>query len=126
MHVDIHKSAKEDLERLWQSDAAAAATVAVVLQELQGNPRAAARLIAHGETDVGSHLVNMRRWQVAKPHPLWRLRILDSPATSYRVVYGYHAQTRQICVLAVVHKDQFDYETNSDLGQRILADWRRI
>lgn len=55
------------------------------------------------------------------------ISVLDTPATVYRVVYGYHWHTRQVCILAIVHKDEFDYDNlNSSLAQRILADWRAI
>ena len=127
MHIDVHVHAKEDLDRLWRGNRGAAAKVVAVLQEMQADPNLVEKLTRHGDSVVGAAHLNVKRWQKAKPvGSLWRFRILDSPATSHRVVYGYHYQTRQLCVLAVVHKDEFDYELNSDLSRRILADWSSL
>jgi hypothetical protein len=58
---------------------------------------------------------------------LWRFRILDTPATSYRIVCGFHWQLRHVCVLAIAHKDKLDYDNlDEDLSERILADWFEI
>jgi hypothetical protein len=128
VRVDVHKSAEVDLERLWAVDPDAAATIAVVLQELTNDPATASSLLRHGDATVGPNDVNVKRWQAAKEAKawMWRFRILNTPATSYRVVYASLLLTRQIVVLAVVHKDDFDYELDSDLGRRILADWRGL
>ena len=127
MLIDVHLHAKEDLERLWLNSRGAAAKVVAVLQEMQADLDLVDKLTQHGDNLVGAALLNVKRWQKAKPvGSLWRFRILNSPATSHRVVYGYHYQTRQLCVLAVVHKDEFDYELNSDLSRRILADWSAL
>jgi len=127
MHVDVHAHAEADLERLWNTDEAAAATVTVTLQEIQGDPNLLDKLTQHGDNEFGTLRLNVKRWTAAKPPAnVWRFRILDTPATSYRIVYGYHWQTRQLCVLAVAHKDDFDYELTSDLGRRILADWASL
>ncbi len=127
MHIDVNQNARADLDALWATEPAAAATVEVTLQEMQGDPRIVDKLTQHGENVVGGARLNVKRWVEAKrPANVWRFRILDTPATSYRVVYGYHWQTRQLCVLAVVHKDHFDYELDSILGRRIMADWASL
>lgn len=128
MHVDIHANAAADLEALWSSDPKAAAVVAVVLEELQGNPSLANVLLAHGDASFAGYLLGVKQWQKAKElkAQIWRFRVFNTPATSYRVVYGHHAQTKQLCVLAVVHKEQFDYEFYSPIGARILDDWRGL
>ena len=128
MHLDIHRHAKEDLDRLWVADRSAAAKVLTVLQELQSDPDLIDKLTQHGDNTVGPTLLNVKRWEKARAvGNLWRFRILNSPATSHRVVYGYHWQTRQVCVLAVVHKESFDYDDlRSDISRRILADWTAL
>lgn len=127
VHIDIHNSAAADLARLWGLDAAAAAEITVVLEELQSDPTIADQLNRYGDAQIGQHLLNVRRWQAAKPHaPFWRFRVLNTPATRYRVIYSHHLRNRQLCVLAIAHKDDFDYELDSDLGKRILSDWRSL
>lgn len=128
MHVDVTLNATADLRKLRAKDPAAAAAILVAFQQIQVDPRAIDKLLTHGNSFVGSQTLNIKKWErMQRMGNLWRFRILDTPATNYRVVYGYHWQTRQICILAVVHKGEFDYDdTESDLSQRILADWRSL
>jgi mRNA-degrading endonuclease RelE of RelBE toxin-antitoxin system len=128
VHLDIHTHADEDLDRLWETDPNAAAAVQVVLEQLEADPKAIDKLTTYGDNVIGRNRVNVKPWETAKKKGnLWRFRVFDTPATSYRVVYGYHWQTRQICVLAIIHKDKFDYDDLSNsLAQRILADWRAL
>ena len=128
MHLDIHHNAAQDLRDLRVVNLGAAAAVAVALEQIQADPKAIDKLTTFGNNTVGVARLNIKRWESVRGQGnLWRFRVLDTPATVYRVVYGYHWQTRQICVLAVVHKDKFDYDDlNSDLAHRILADWRAL
>lgn len=129
MHFDVHEHAVADLVRLWETDPAAASVIAVTLEQLQADPRLIDKLTQFGDNDVGAVVVNVKRWHKASSRTrrigdLWRLRILDTPATSLRIVYGYQYQTRQVCVLAVVHKRDFSYELSGEIAERILSDWR--
>ena len=128
IHVDVHIHAKEDLDLIWKLDPEAAATTLVVLEQLEADPKAIDKLTTYGDNDLGATLINVKPWQrLRKKADLWRFRILDTPATSYRVIYGYQWQTRQLCVLAIVHKEKFDYDDlNSALAYRILTDWRNL
>ena len=126
MHVDLHCHAEEDLQHLKQTDPRGVAAVLVALQQIEADPRAGDKLTTYGDNAVGVVRIGVKPWQAAKGNNLWRFRVFDSPATVYRVVYGYHWQTRQVCVLAVVHKEEFDYELDSDIAKRILADWQGI
>jgi hypothetical protein len=50
--------------------------------------------------------------------------VLDTPATRYRIVFGYHWRIRKIVILAIVHKEDLTYDNlNSEIAKRILADW---
>jgi len=128
IHVDVHIHAKEDLDLIWESDPEAAATTLAVLEQLEADPKAIDKLTTYGDNDVGAMLINVKPWQkMRKKTDLWRFRILDTPATSYRVIYGYQWQTRQLYVLAIVHKEKFNYDDlNGALALRILADWRAL
>lgn len=127
MHFDLHDHAVNDLRQLKIDDPRAAAAVLVALEQIEADPKAIDKLTTHGNNEVGAVRLNVKQWQLAKRiGNLWRFRALDCPATDYRVVYGYHWATQQICVFAVVHKEKFDYELDSDIARRILADWRAI
>lgn len=128
MHIDIHDNAEDDLDKLWLSEAGAAAVIAVTLETLEADPKAIEKLTTYGDINIGELRGNAKPWGSAtRSRNLWRLRVLDTPATNYRIVYGYHYQTRQLCALAIVHKDNFDYDDhNSEIVQRIFADWSAI
>jgi len=128
MHIDVHKHAKEDLEPLWRNNPEAAASVIVILEQLAADPEVIDKLTTHGDNAVGQNLISVKCWQkVRGMSNLWRFRILETPATTYRIIYGYHWQTRQLCVFAVVEKESYDYDDlESDINKRILADWRDL
>ncbi|MHB1092004.1 type II toxin-antitoxin system RelE family toxin [Thiobacillus sp.] len=127
MHVDIHDNAKADLRSLKTSAPGAAAAIMVALQQMEADPRVIDKLTTHGNNEFGVVRIGVKQWEKAKGiGNLWRFRVFDTPATIYRVVYGYHYQTKQICVLAVAHKEEFNYELDSDIARRILNDWRDI
>jgi mRNA-degrading endonuclease RelE of RelBE toxin-antitoxin system len=126
---DICENAAADLDRLWDSDSKAAAAVVVALDEVLVDPELIKKLTTQGDVDFKTQKLGIKRWREAQrsPNNLWRFRILDTPATSYRVVYGFLWQFRHVCVLAIAHKDQLDYDNlDQDLSERILADWFEI
>lgn len=128
MYIDISIHAKADLKAIGASDKDAAFAVLAALEQIEADPRAIDKLLTWGDNQFGDTRVNVKPWQTAKKKGnLWRFRILDTPATVYRIVYGYHYQTRQLCILAVVHKETFNYDDlTSDIAQRILADWNAL
>ncbi len=133
MHVYLQRNAEDDIRKLRAINMPAAAAVVVALEQIEADPKAIDKLTTHGDDpEVGKNdpvRLGIKRWETAKRHSvlLWRFRIFDTPATVYRVVYGYHWQTKQICILAVVHKEEFDYDNlDSDIAKRILGDWRAI
>jgi hypothetical protein len=69
--------------------------------------------------------VNVKAWVLARcaSNNLFRVRVLDTPATVYRVVYGFDWRQRRIGILAILHKDLFDYEIDSQISDRIFNDW---
>jgi mRNA-degrading endonuclease RelE of RelBE toxin-antitoxin system len=127
MHIDIHENAKADLRALRVNAPPVAAAILAALQQMEADPRFIDKLTTHGANEFGAVRVGVKRWEKAKgTGNLWRFRVFDTPATVYRVVYGYHYQTKQVCVLAVVHKEEFNYELDSDIARRIVNDWRDI
>jgi hypothetical protein len=123
--IDLLGGAVRDLTELRRSDPSAAAEVIVVLQELNGCPDPTGLLTSHGNVTLGKHRLNIKGWVSARKNGanLSRLRILDSSATSYRVIYGYDWIARRIGVLAVRHKHEISYNLSDELERRIVADW---
>ncbi len=128
VHIDIHQHARQDLNKLWRDNPKAAASVEVVLEQLAADPEAIDKLTTHGDNTAGKNLINVKSWQsVRGMADLWRFRILETPATTCRIIYGYHWHTRQLCIFAVVEKRTYDYDNlKSNINQRILADWRDL
>jgi hypothetical protein len=127
MSMDILPGAVADMAGVRLSDPDALAVVAVFLQEAESDEELIDKCTTHGNIEIGSHRVNVTAWVMARSAGmnLFRFRILDTPATVYRIVYGYDWHTRRIGILAVVHKDNFDYGLSSDLADRIQDDWDR-
>ena len=127
--VVVLNHAKDDILAIAAVNKAAAATVLVVLEQLKADPQLTIdKLTTSGANDFPGFNVNVKSWRTAKfIGNLWRIRILDTPATGHRVIYGYHYQTQQLLVFAVVDKENYDYDDlTSEINQRIFADWRSI
>jgi mRNA-degrading endonuclease RelE of RelBE toxin-antitoxin system len=109
------------------SDPDAFAVVVAFLQEAEADEELIDKCTTSGNVAIGSHRVNVKAWVAARSADmnLFRFRVLDTPATVYRIVYGYDWHTRRLGILAVVHKDDFDYGLSSDLADRIQDDWDR-
>jgi mRNA-degrading endonuclease RelE of RelBE toxin-antitoxin system len=126
MPIDVLPGAEEDLDELESLDPEALAVVLAVLDEAEADPAIAQILTTWGNAHVGEWLLNVKPWVVARArgNNLFRFRVLDTAATSYRVVYGYDWRSQRIGVLAIVHKEDFDYGLKSTLSDRIIDDWR--
>lgn len=127
--VRIHPHVLEDLEDENVPDEVVA-NILSLLEQMQADPLVVDKLTTHGNNDFSNTTVNVKRWETTRSHlrdDLWRFRILDCPATTYRIVYGYEMKARKIHVLAVVHKEKFDYDDHdTPIAKRILADWMAI
>lgn len=126
MKIDVLPGAVGDIKALRQSDPRALAVVMTMIQEAEADPMMATLLAEGGDDWVGRHRVNVKPWVKARARGdnLHRVRILDTPATDYRVVLGHDWRSQRVGLLAIAHKDAFDYEPDSVLGRRIRADWR--
>lgn len=127
--LDIHDHAVEDIEAILEDDEDAAAAIIAALEAMRDDPQLIDKVTTRGYNHFGDYRTDVKPWQVVRRFAnLWRLRLFDTgtAATRYRVIYGYHYQTRQVLVLAIVSKDDFDYEIDSDIARRILADWAEL
>jgi mRNA-degrading endonuclease RelE of RelBE toxin-antitoxin system len=126
MDIDVHENAELDLDALWDSDPHAAAGIDVALDEICSDADALKHLTGRGDVKIGTQQLNVKGWVTArrKDSNLARIRVLDTPATRYRIVFGYHWRIRKIVILAIVHKNDLTYDNlNSEIAKRILADW---
>ena len=126
MAIDVLPGARADMAALMRSDPDALAVVIAFLQEADADEALVDKCTTHGDSTVGSFQVNVKAWVNARRRDdnLFRFRVLNTPATSYRVVYGYDWRKRRVGVLAVVHRKEFDYGISGELADRIQSDWR--
>lgn len=123
--LNVHENAASDLESIALTDPEAAAEIFAILSQLENDPNFLDKLTTHGNVGIGDNNLNIKQWlKPGKSQNLWRFRALDTEATDYRVLYGYYYPTKLFFVLAIVHKENYDYDDlNSDINKRILADW---
>ena len=128
MPLTLCPNAVADLREIRRRDAAAAATILTVLQQLKADAGLIDKLTTRGQITSGDHVFSNQRWQAIRAKAeLWRLRILDSPVTGYRIFHAYRWRTRRIWVLAIVERSRFDYDDIESLyARRMLRDWQRI
>lgn len=127
--VIVHDHAKKDVADIAKANIDVAATVLVFLEQLKVDPKTTIDVLTtRGENELFENRINVKEWQKVKRFAnLWRLRVLDTPATMHRIFYGYHYQTQQLCVLAVVDKENYDYDDlTTEINKRIIADWQSI
>jgi mRNA-degrading endonuclease RelE of RelBE toxin-antitoxin system len=108
------------------SDPDALSAVVAFLEEAEADDELLAKCTTYGTVEIGSYRVSVKPWVEARRggDNLFRFRILDTPATTYRVLYGYDWHSGRVGILAVVHKDDFDYAMSGKFADRIQADWR--
>ena len=123
--LDVHINAKQDIIDIAKTDSGAASTILAFLQEAKSDLDFVDKLLTYGHGEIGQYDFNAKQWQAAKASTnLWRLRILDTPATTYRVVYGYHWEYKQLVIYAVLKKSDFNYDDlTTNINKRIIADW---
>ena len=124
MSIGVLPGAERDIEQLEATDPDALAAVLTFLDEAEADPQLEQKLTTVGDVQFENVRVSIKRWaRVQSAGNLLRVRILDTPATVYRVIYGYDWRKRRIGILAIVHKDHCDYDPQSELARRILDDW---
>ena len=124
--IDLLPGARRDLDRLRKEDPDAFAVIFTFLQEAGVDRTLIDKFTSHGDIEIGQFDANVKGWVEARSAGanLFRFRVLNTPATRYRVIYGYDWLTRRIGILGIADKEHFDYDITSDFGRRIVADWR--
>jgi hypothetical protein len=126
MPIDFLPGAISDMRALRVSNPKALAVVMAFLEEAEVDDDLIAKwTLADSNVEIGPFDANVKRWIKGGKFigNLFRVRVLNTVATSYRIVYGYDWHTQRMAVLAVLHKDEFDYEIKSELAHRIQNDW---
>lgn len=119
----VHQDAVADLEALWESEPQAAARIAVLLEELEGNPDLLDRLSQQGYGTHHTADFSVSKWfeYWNQGKDLWRLKVwdLEDKGLKYRIIYAFTPRKLHYHVLAIAPRE-FNYETNHPISQRLL------
>lgn len=129
LRLIVHNDARDDLEKLWDVEPVAAARIAVLLEELEGDSDLLDRLTQHDFGAYHTEDFHVSKWQEQwrKGKDLWRLKVwdLEDKGLRYRVVYAFMPRQKDYYVLGIVQRD-FNYEPNHELTRRILAAYENL
>jgi hypothetical protein len=122
----VHAHARDDVEKLWQSEPRVAARLEVLLQEIKGDQQKLSSLLDHNFGERENAPYHVSRWQAlwaarGGARDLWRLKVwdLERIGLRYRVIYAYEIRLLRFHVLAVLPRD-WDYDLRDDRSRRIL------
>ena len=109
----MHDEAEKDLVQLFETEPAAVGEILVFLQELRGDPALLDCLTITDFGKYGGEDFSATSWWNEQPERnLWRVKIwnLERQGLQYRIIYAYAGRPRMYHVLAVVHRDNIDYD----------------
>ena len=122
----IHKHAEEDLDQLWIADPVAAASIDVILEEIQNDQKLLDALTIENFGSSKSEDFHVGKWQHfwQRGKDIWKLKIwaLEQTNQRYRVVYAYSVKEHYYQILAVVPRS-FNYDPASEISKRIIKDY---
>lgn len=123
----IHPSADADLDSIWNIDQITAARIDAFLEEVSENNRYLDALLERHFGKDKTEDFSVDKWvkQWHQNRDLWRAKIwdLEDLGIKYRIIYCYQIAERRFTVLAVVARDKFNYEADSEIGKRIIDDY---
>lgn len=107
-----------------------AATLLGLFEQLKADEDLLDRLTQHGFGRPSADPFGVSRWQQFWNHPhnldLWRLKAFDTHIQHYRVIYAVFPRTMEHVVLAIVHRDDFDYAADHPVTRRVLEAYERL
>jgi mRNA-degrading endonuclease RelE of RelBE toxin-antitoxin system len=125
--LHIHPNAEVDLDAIWEIDQTTASRIDVFLEEVSENHKYLDALLERHFGKDGSEEFSVDKWveQWHQKRDLWRAKIwdLEDIGIRYRIIYCYQIADRRFTVLAVVARNKFNYEANSEIGKRIIDDY---
>lgn len=128
--VSVCSNAESDLRNIAKTDMAGAARVAAIIQALREESDLQGKLLSkyaeHKRLEI-STWVSLYRLG----YDIYRVKELKpdscSQAHKYRIIYGYILpKGRNDCffiILAIVNRNSFNYEPDSDISKRIIYDY---
>jgi hypothetical protein len=98
----------------------------VFIEQLKADKHLTNGLLENGYGSNWNEPISVKKWiSTLKIERilLWRLRSmeLEKHGLKYRFIYFYHYPTKKYIILAIVRRDEFDYDdTNNETRKRII------
>lgn len=131
--VEFSINAKKDLNEIKENDPAAVAMILATYSQMKLDPNLQDLLLERYRSEDG---INISRWisQYKRGNDLYRLKWVDfndSATCKYRVIYAYkpisiYNSEAEYRILAIVHRDKFDYTDENEYTKRIIEDYRNL
>jgi len=127
MIIEVHNDAVDDLRGIQIKNLDHFIKIAAFVQQLKADRCLISRLLDNGFGSDWDEPINVKKWISASKieHiPLWRLRAIDLEKSElkYRFIYFYHYPTKTNIIMAIVHRDEFDYDdTNNEIRKRVIS-----
>jgi len=111
----IHTDALDDLKDLLLLDDRSAKRIIALLEQVKKDPKLREKLREHGYRDVVTDRIDVKKWHLLQSlhHDAWRLRLPDLEfwELAYRIVYAYKGPLSPVYVLAIVGREDIDYDS---------------
>ena len=126
--LTVHPDADEDLRAVVRTDRSTGVDLLTYLQELGSDQDQLDLLTVDGYDHQGGHWldnISVRAIvsQQRAGNNLWRLKLwdLEREGIQYRLIYAFTPLSKTIHILAVVHRDSFNYEPDHPITRRVLS-----
>lgn len=133
MRFDLVINAKKDFDEWKAADKQAAADIMALLMQMRADPLLQDRLLDRKSEDNG---LSISRWeeQFRKGNDLYKIKSITPEGYSnakWRILYAYFPPSAavidpEVYVMAIVHRDKFNYEADHEITARIHQDLRTI
>lgn len=122
--VVLHRDAISDIQRILLLDDLSAKRVLAVLEQAKRERRFFEKLRQHGYRDPVGDRLDVKWWRRLQKcgQDVWRVRLpdLELSGKTYRVVYAFKRLADSIHVLAIVPREEVDYDDpNHPFSHRI-------
>lgn len=142
MNLLIHSHAEADLDRHFERDETGVAYLDSIIALISEQERLKDKLSAERYAREYEQPIGLLGMEIKRIGSLWqqnihvmRLRLDDESVLDYRIIYTVLRQKQvnqtyriELWILAVIHKntDQFDYQPNHVLMERIKNDYAQL
>lgn len=128
--IQFYKDVKLDLKTVELNDPKAYPAILALMRQMMADPKLAEHLLNHGHGDKRTAPENAQKWlsEWKRGKDLWRLKFwdLEDQKFLYRFLYVYLVKEARFVVMAIVKREEFDYDDiNHPIRLRVYASLQR-